>query len=133
MLMKKKGSVSDFFAERNAELRKAFFDQGNYSTCDDVLRQTVKTPTSRFWVDPDRARDVMSRIEKNPDSISSMHPERQRMYLALYKRYQQLRSQFPSDPKIKVVSMAIFSGAPEFYLAPSTARDIIYSTFAGES
>ncbi|MDE7419263.1 MAG: hypothetical protein K2N35_03550 [Muribaculaceae bacterium] len=124
--MKKKGSVSDCFAERNDELRKAFFNQGVYSTCDEVISKVVKTPSSRFWVDPERARDVMSRIEKNPDSISGMHPERQRMYLALYERYQELRRQYPADPKIKVVAMAIYSGAPEFFLAPSTARAIIY-------
>lgn len=124
--MRKKGSVSDCFAERNAELRKAFFNQGVYSTCDEVMQRTIKTPTSRFWVDPDRARDVMSRIEKDPESISGMHPERRRMYLALYERYKELRRQFPSDAKIKSVSMAIYSGAPEFFLANSTARAIIY-------
>ncbi len=124
--MKRKGSASECFAERNAELRKAFFNQGVYSTSDEVLRRTVKTPASRFWVDPDRARDVMSQIEKDPKSISGMHPERQRMYMALFERYQKMRRQYPSDSKIKAVSMAIFSGAPEFYLAPATARSIIY-------
>ena len=124
--MRKKGSVSDCFAQRNAELRAAFFNQGVYSTCDEVIKKTIKTPSSRFWVDPDRARDIMSRIEKDPDSISGMYPERRRMYLALYERYRELRRQFPSDSKIKAVSMAIYSGAPEFFLGTSTARRIIY-------
>lgn len=124
--MKKKGSVSDCHAERNAELRKAFFNQGIYSTNDTVIKKAIKTPSSRFWVEPDRARDVMSRIEKDPGSISGMHPERQRMYMALYEKYKQIRRQFPTDSKIKAVSMAIYSGAPEFFLAPSTARSIIY-------
>ena len=125
--MKKKGSKCDFHNERNAELRSAFFNQDVYSTSDESLRRAIKTPTSRFWVDPDRARDVISRYEKNPDSISGMHPERQRMYLALFERYQHFRRQYPSDPKIKAISMAIFSGAPEFYLAPPTARQILYN------
>ncbi len=124
--MKKKGSTSDCYAERNAEFRTAFFNQGIYSTSDSVLKQAIKTPTSRFWVDPDRARDVMSKIEKDPDTISGMHPERRRMYLALYDKYKDVRKQFPTDPKIKAVSVAIFSGAPEFFLSPSTARSIIY-------
>lgn len=124
--MKKKGSVSDCFAERDAEFRKAFFNQGVYSTSDKVIRKTLKTPSSRFWVDPDHARDVMSRIEKDPESVVGMHPERRRMYLALYERYQEIRRQFPNDSKIKAVSIAIFSGAPEFFLSPSTGRRIIY-------
>lgn len=124
--MKKKGSVCDFNAERNAELRTAFFSQGVYSTRDEVVSKVVKTPASRFWVDPERARDVMSRIEKDPESISGMKPERQRMYMALYKKYCEIREQFPSDPKIKAVSMAIYSGAPEFFLSPATARSILY-------
>lgn len=125
--MKKKGSISDCHAERDAELRKAFFSQEIYSTSDAVIKQTLKTPTSRFWVDPDRARDVISRIEKDPESISGMHPERKRMYMALYEKYRNLQMQFPSFSKIKTVSMAIYSGAPEFFLGISTARRIIYS------
>ena len=124
--MKKKGNRSDFSDERNAELRKAFFSQGVYSTCDKVIRKTIKTPASRFWVDPDRARDIMSRIEKDPESIAGMNIERRRMYMALFEKYRAIRNQFPSDSKIKAVSMAIYSGAPEFFIAPSTARSIIY-------
>lgn len=125
--MKKKGSTCDFNADRNAELRAAFFNQDVYSTSDKVLKKTIKTPASRFWVDPDRARDIMSLMEKDPEAISGMKPERKRMYKALFEKYQKLRKLHPSDAKIKVVSMAIYSGAPEFFLAPSTARSIIYS------
>ena len=124
--MKKKGSSCDYNAERNAELRKAFFNQGVYSTSDKVLKKTLKTPTSRFWIDPDRARDIMSRMEKDPEALSNMKPERKRMYKALFDKYQKLRKQYPSDPKIRVVSIAIYSGAPEFFIAPATARSIIY-------
>ena len=124
--MKRKGSTSDYSNERNAELRAAFFSQGIYSTADEVMENTVKTPASRFWVDPYRARDIMSRIEKDPDSISGMNPERQRMYLALYEKYKTMRKKHPAASKISCTTMAIYSGAPEFFLAPSTARSIIY-------
>ena len=124
--MKRKGNKGDFYTERDAELRAAFFSQGVYSTCDEIMEKTVKTPTSRFWVDPDRARDVMSRIEKDPDSVAGMHPDRRRMYLELYKRYRKIRHNNPAQSKIQAVAMAIFSGAPEFFLSPATARSIIY-------
>lgn len=125
--MKRKGNTCDFHALRASELRAAFFNQGVYSTCDEVMKKTVKTPTSRFWVDPDRARDVVSRMEKDPSSIDGMHPERRRMYLALYEKYKALRMKHPGNSKISCVSMAIYSGAPEFFLSPATARSILYN------
>lgn len=124
--MKKKGNRSDFNDERNAELRKVFFSQGNYSTSDKVIKKVVKTPASRFWVDPYRARDIMSRIERDPEAIAGMKLERQRMYMALFEKYREIRRLYPSESKIKAVSMAIYSGAPEFFVAPATARGIIY-------
>ena len=125
--MKKKGSKSDFTRQRNDELRAAFFSQDHYSTSDASLEKTVKTPTSRFWVDPDRARDVMSRIEKDPSCLESMNTERRRMYTALYRKYHKIQAQYPAKPKIEAVTMAIYSGAPEFFLSVPGARRILYS------
>lgn len=126
--MKKKGSTSDFMHQRNAELRAAFFNQGQYSTSDKVLERTLRTPTSRFWVDPDRARDVISRIEKDPEYIDTMYPERRRMYSSLFRKYREIKRQFPTRSKIQAVTMAIYSGAPEFFLSTSRARSILYHT-----
>lgn len=125
--MKRKGNTSDYTAERNAELRAAFFNQGIYSTSDESLAKTLRTPTSRYWVDPSRARDVISRIEKDPESTSTMYPQRRRMYDDLFRRYQEIRRQFPGQAKIHSVTMAVFSRAPEFFLTPSAARKILYS------
>ncbi|MDE5586271.1 MAG: hypothetical protein K2I92_08010 [Muribaculaceae bacterium] len=125
--MKKKGSTSDFISQRNAELRKAFFSQNHYSTSDTVMKQTISTPSSRFWVDPARARDIISRIEKDPDILQRMYPERKRMYAALYRKYREIQSRFPARSKIQNVTMAIYSGAPEFFISPSRARSILYS------
>ncbi|MDE7347534.1 MAG: hypothetical protein K2N48_12455 [Muribaculaceae bacterium] len=124
--MKKKGSTSDFIKQRNAELRAAFFSQRQYSTSDIVIEKAVRTPASRFWVDPDRARDVISRIEKDPGLLEGMYPERRRMYDALIRKYREIKRQFPGRSKIHSVTMAIYSGAPEFYLSTSRARSIVY-------
>ena len=126
--MKKKGNTSDFSNERSAELRAVFFSQETYSTSDAAIEKIVKSPSSRFWVDPDRARDVMSRMERDPEYTASMHPEKQRMYEALFRRYREIRQQFPGRSKIKAVTMAIYSGAPEFYLSASRARRLVYSS-----
>ncbi len=126
MFMKKKGSKTDYNATRNAELRAAFFSQDHYSTSDTVMKKIVKTPSSRFWVDPDRARDMMSRMEKDPGALSGMLPERQRMYKALFKKYQKVRLQRPELTRIEAVTAAIYSGAPEFFITPSTARTLLY-------
>ena len=125
--MKKKGNISDFTDQRNAELRAAFFSQETYSTSDAAMAKVLKTPASRFWVDPPRARDVMSRMERDRAYTASMHPERQRMYEALFRRYLEIRRQFPGESKIKAVTMAIYSGAPEFYLSASAARKVVYN------
>lgn len=124
--MKRKGNTCEFREKRASELRAAFFSQEVYSTCEEVMRKTVKTPASRFWVEPERARDVLTRMERNPESVSGMHPERQRMYKALYEKYRSLRLKNPRESKISCVTMAIYSGAPEFFLSPATARTIIY-------
>lgn len=126
--MKRKGSKSDFVAERNAELRKAFLNQGIYSTSESSIKNLLKTPASRFWVDPDRARDIMSRIEKDPQCIDSMNTERRRMYTALYHRYRDIQRRNPGQSKIQSVTMAIYAGAPEFYLSHHRARRIIYNS-----
>ena len=125
--MKKKGNVSDYAEERNEELRNAFFSQNHYSTTSEAIEKTVKSPSSRFWVDPDRARDVISRIEKNPHVTTTMYPQRRRMYEELYRKYREITRQFPGQSKIESVTMAVYSAAPEFYLTPSGARRIIYS------
>lgn len=125
--MKKKGSKSDFTAERNAELRAVFFSQAAYATDNISLQKTINTPSSRFWVEPERARDVISRIEKDPSSLNRMQPRRRRMYATLLHRYQTIRTEHPGLSKIDSVTMAIYSQAPEFFISPSTARGIIYS------
>lgn len=124
--MKRKGSVSDFTEERNRELKAKFFSQEAYSTGDANISKVVKSPSSRFWVDPDRARDVLSSVEKDPEALGRMKPERRRMYAALLEKYREIQRQFPGRSKIQCVTMAIYSGAPEFYIAPSTARSILY-------
>ncbi|MDE6379644.1 MAG: hypothetical protein K2L11_04160 [Muribaculaceae bacterium] len=125
--MKKKGNTSDYAKERNAELRRTFFSQLSYSTTTEALEKTIKSPSSRFWVDPDRARDVLSRIEKNPETKDTMYPQRRRMYEALYRKYQEISRRFPGQSKIESVTMAVYSAAPEFFITPSGARRILYN------
>lgn len=126
--MKKKGNKSDFASTRNEELRRAFFDQGVYSTADEVMEKVVKRPSSRFWVDPDRARDIVSRYRRDPRSIERMIPSRRAMYRALSLKCAEIERQNPGKSMIHCITMAIYSGAPEFYLTPGTARKIIYET-----
>lgn len=126
--MKKKGSISDFACARNEELRRAFFDQGVYSTADEVMEKVVKTPSSRFWVDPERARDIVSRYRRDPHSIDRMIPTRREMYRTLSRRCADLEKRHPDKSMIHCMTLAVYSAAPEFYLAPSTARSIIYTS-----
>lgn len=126
--MKKKGSTSDFAYARNEELRRAFFDHGIYSTADEVMEEVVSRPSSRFWVDPDRARDIVSRYRRDSTALDGMLPRRRRMYKALDSRCAEFERRNPGKSMIHCMTMAVYSAAPEFYLSPATARTIIYSS-----
>lgn len=123
--MKKKGSRSDFHKERRRELREAYLNQDSCMMTDEVMEKVVNTPATRFWVDPDNARDVISRVMKNPSLLGKMQAHKGRMYRELMKRYQRERSKNPEEAKISVISKVIFAGAPEFYMSTSHARKIL--------
>lgn len=129
--MKKKGSKSDYINERNAELRRRYFDRSAYesrmASNEAMLENAVKSPCSRFWVDPDRARDILSRYRRDPRALDSMLPGRKAMYLELYARYQEIQKANPGMSMIGCVSIAVFSRAPQFFISPATARSIISS------
>lgn len=129
-IMKKKGSTSDYIEERNAELRERFFSQKGYEvntyTTDHLLERAVKSGSSRFWVDPYRARDIISRYDRDPHSLDRMLPGRRAMYRELYARFAEIRHANPCASMIECVSRAILSPAPEFYLTFHTARQIIF-------
>lgn len=129
--MKKQGNTSDFTEERNAELRERFFshsgtDAARYST-DHLLERTVKSRSSRFWVDPDRARDILSRYKRDAHALDRMLPGKRAMYEALYARYSSIQESKPHASMIECVTEAVYSEAPEFFLAPWSARRIIFS------
>lgn len=125
--MKKKGSTSDFATERNQEIRRAFFDQGIYSTADEVMEKVVKRPCSRFWIEPLRARDIVSRYRRDARSLDGMRAHRREMFRMLDIRCAEYERRFPKKSMIRCMTMAVYSGAPEFYMSPATARRLIYS------
>lgn len=90
------------------------------------MEKVVKSPSSRFWVDPDRARDIVSRYRREPRSLDGMIPSRRAMYKTLSRRCAEFELRYPDRPMVHCMEMAVYSGAPEFYLSPGTARNIIY-------
>lgn len=128
--MKKQGSISDFMEERDTELRDLFLSRSGREaalyTTDHLLERAVKSPSSRFWVDPERARDILSRYSKDAHALDRMLPGRRAMYEALYARYASIRESKPLASMIECVTEAVYSEAPEFFLTPWTARRIVF-------
>lgn len=86
--------------------------------------RVVKSPCSRFWVSEMRAAVVISLMlrGKCPDD---MLPEKRRMYEAIYSRVTEIMKGREDMCLSHAVEEAVWSPAPEFYMAPETARKVI--------
>lgn len=128
--MKKKGALLDFAAERDSALLHAFNTLAagrKYVQVSDLCQQIVKMPTHRFWVSEERARDIMSAIERRGmDVLHGMRQCKQRMFREIYQRYRLLRLREPSKPVLDLVAEVIYSPAPEFYMDPTYATTRLY-------
>ncbi len=125
--MKHKGSISDFSAQRDAELHRVFAVQlANPAVRDNatLYSNVVKSPCSRFWVSEIRAAEVVSAIRKGTVP-SNMHFEKRRMYDEIATRVDVILKRNPSMPLSRAVESVVWSPAPEFYLAAESARKMI--------
>lgn len=128
--MKKKGSVQEFNAEREAALMAAFSrlaSQRKYVQVSDLCRQLVKMPASRFWVSEERARDVVGAMLRGKEVLNGMRECKQRMFREIHRRFTLLRQRDPDRSMIDLLSEIIYSPAPEYYMEPSNATYLIYA------
>lgn len=123
--MKKKGSYCDFTRQRNEELLAAWrrcARQSAIIVLPLLLQQTVRQPCSRFWVSPQRAAEVIGQMMQGHDATALMRPLKREMYRELFRRAQRLRTQFPTMSIFDITARAVYSPAPQFYIAPSAAK-----------
>lgn len=128
--MKKQGAILEFASERNAEVMKAYravARRVNNVNMRAVTSELVKQPAPRFWVSEERATDVVSLMLRGADVLKGMRASKRRMFEEICKRVVAERSLRPGTPLKWIVADVIYSPAPEFYMEPLTAQDIIYN------
>ncbi|MBQ1227467.1 MAG: hypothetical protein IIX79_05205 [Alistipes sp.] len=126
--MRNSGSTFEYAKERNEDIMRAYVAQIQSSDVIKlpvVLDRVVNTPTKRFWVSPERAAIVVSRIIKG-DSLIEMRPPRREMFFEIYRRVKLLRKEDPSASLYSLVFRVVQEPAPKFYLTPGSAKVIIH-------
>ena len=132
--MKNKGSILDFTHQRNEELMRAFkkaIEKRRHIDIEEISREIVSTPCSRFWVSEERACVVINAIAKGRDILRTMRPTKREMFLELYQRVTELRKIYPHKTLYDIVLKAVNSKAPKFYMTPRSAIETIYKVKKG--
>lgn len=125
--MKHPGSGFEYEDERNEDLMRAYRDEVALSKDIKVahlFRAVVERPSVRFWVSEERAFIVISRMLKG-EVLDGMRRLKREMYEEIYARYLELRDKHPDKSIRHLVTMAVNSPAPKFYIEPASARVIV--------
>lgn len=91
----------------------------------DFFVQVVNLPAPRFWVSFVRAKVVITKIMKG-ESISDMRPLKREMFIEIYNRVINIMNSDSSLSLSDAIMHVIESPAPKFYLAPDSAKIMIY-------
>lgn len=127
--MKHTGSISDFTAKRNQELLAAFrkvFQTKSFFDITNDYALVVHTPCSRFWCSEERATAVVSAMLRGRSIHFTMRKSKRDMFLDIYCRVLFDRAATPDSPLSDIVFNVVNSQAPQFYMAPRHAREILY-------
>lgn len=126
--MKHKGNTTDYAAERDGLLLKAYRDalsRASRICLTDIFREVAETPAPRFWVSEERAYAVITKMEAGAE-VNGMIPERQRMFREIHRRYREERARNPQLSPFAAVTKIVNSPAPRHYLTPRTIGELIY-------
>lgn len=129
--MKKHGSILEFTADRDNELRLAYrqaISQSQTLSLPDLLEKVVATPASRFWVSEERAYAVVTDLERGRPLPEKMRGPKQRMFMEIYRRFLLLRAERPDAPVRDLIEEVIYSPAPEQYMTAQHARFRLYKS-----
>ena len=122
-----KHSGRELIVERNADFVKAYRAAVAENDCPNIkgyVRIAIKMPSKRFWIEKDRAYDIIMFMENNV-AFASPNPNKIRMYDEIYLRYKARMEQNPNAQKSEVIEAVINEPAPEFYLSIHAAMKII--------
>lgn len=127
--MKNKGDVSFLVRQRNREILRKYAQIRSESSgilyLKDAVNTLVAMPSSRFWVSGVRAAYVVRKIlEGCPVHRSETT---RRMYDEIVSRAKTEMRKTPDRSLKLIVCDIVRQPAPEFYILPHTAAQIIHS------
>ncbi|MCD8388117.1 MAG: hypothetical protein LUD17_14725 [Bacteroidales bacterium] len=128
--MRKPGSVTEFAAERDAALVEAYRQEmiaAKVFNTRAAAQAVVRRPAQRFWVSEERAAVVVSRMMRGESPLARMSHTKKRMYQEIYVRVMSLAALNPRASLADLVRQVVYQPAPEHYLQPSRALQIIYN------
>ena len=108
------------FIERYREIRNECYN----TSIKDYVRITIKKPAKRFYIEKERAYDIIMMME-NCVAFASPNPNKIRMYDEIYMRYKARMEQNPNALKSDVIEAVINEPAPEFYIGIHAAMKIV--------
>ena len=126
--MRKTGSNFEFKTDRDNAVLEAFrrlASQCAHIRMSQLMQRVVKQPCARFWVSEERATIVVSAMMRGEEVTRGMGSGKRRMFAEIFRRVSALRACDATSPLVRLVREVIDSPAPEFYLSPRSAQNIL--------
>ena len=117
----------ELISERNIDFIERYretMEQCDNTSIKDHVRITIKKPAKRFYIEKERAYDIIMFMENNV-AFASPNPNKIRMYDEIYIRYKARMEKNPNAQKSDVIEAVINEPAPEFYIGIHAAMKII--------
>lgn len=127
--MKKKGSICDYTAMRNDDLRQTFkrcLAQNDARCVYDIFELMTRQPAKRFYISEQRAYRLVYARRKGREWPEKMMPSRRRMMEEIFCRVQRRMSRTPSASLADVVFEVVNEPAPSFYMTRGSIKTIFY-------
>lgn len=97
----------------------------------EIAQTIVAMPAERFYVSEERAAIVISALLAGKGFPRNMRPPKIRMFSEILRRVLEIRHSNPTLPVSHLVAKVIHTPAPEFYMMPRAALEIIYKVKNG--
>lgn len=123
------GYYNDDLLKRDKELVDIFNEKLRTSrkTVKEIIDETAQSPSSRFWITPRKALLHIHRLIEG-DTLPEMLPRHRERYIELRTRFEIIKKQQPKLKDCEIARIVVEQPAPSFYLMPTTATKLIYST-----
>ncbi len=128
--MRKTGSEFEYKKERDHAVVEAFrrlASQCAHIRMPQLMQRVVKQPCARFWVSEERATIVVSAMLRGEEVTVGMGSGKRRMFAEICRRVSALRVADATSPLVRLVRVVVNAPAPEFYLSPRSAQNILSS------